>query len=89
MKMITMDIPDAADAKAAIEQGDYQAAQRQAQTISVKINDAIKLGLRAISVDKLEEPVKAALTAKGYKVKYDSGGDMRDPYPSSYNISWI
>ena len=88
MKMITMDIPDAADAKALIDRGDYQTAQRQAQLISGKINDAIKLGNRSITVAAVEPAVKTALEAKGYTVKYDHGGDQRDPYPPSYTICW-
>lgn len=88
MEPIQMNIPTAAEAKAAINSGNYEIAKRQAKEIEGKIRTAISVGSSAIQVAKLETAVKMALESKGYNVKYDHGGDQRDPYDPFYLITW-
>lgn len=79
-----INIPTAAEARKKIEQLEYAKAQRQIQAVQTLVTTAIANGSRQTSYDGcLDEPVAAALRAKGYKV--DQGSSRNEDY---CNISW-
>lgn len=79
-----MNIPHAADARRAVEKGEYEKASKQAAEVEKLINDAISKGQKCVSGDgSLEPSVKAKLETKGYICT--SGQQYNEIY---YSISW-
>ena len=81
---ITMNMPTAADAAAAIAKGDYERARKQSEEVAAAINNAVAQGAKYAGGNGYLEPsVKAALDAKGYKVEHGS------QYNESYwSVTW-
>lgn len=84
MKPINMNIPHAADARAAIERGKYEKAEKQALEVEKMIKAALAEGRSAIGGDGCLEPsIKAKLEEMGYK--YREGNQYNE---SSWSVSW-
>jgi len=77
-------IPNAIEARRLIERGEYEKASKQAEQISLLIQEAISEGKCSISGEgSLEMPVIKKLEEKDYKCK--SGSQYNENY---WSISW-
>lgn len=81
---LTMNIPHAADARRAIEKGEYEKATKQAAEVEKLIHGAISKGQKYVGGDGYLEPsVKAKLESMGYTCT--SSSQCNEEY---YSISW-
>jgi hypothetical protein len=81
---ITMNIPTAAEAAAAIAKGDYERARKQSEEVAAAINKAVAQGAKYAGGDGYLEPsVKAALESKGYKCQH--GTQYNESY---WSVTW-
>jgi hypothetical protein len=84
MNEIKMNIPHAADARRAIEKGQYEKAVKQAAEVEALITKAVSQGqTSAGGSGRLEAPVKAKLEEMGYKCS--SGCQYNEDY---WSVSW-
>jgi len=84
MNELTMNIPTAAAARKALEQGQYEAANNQAREVERLIKEAIGKGQNRANGDGyIEQSVKTQLEALGYKI--ENGNHRNEEY---WSVSW-
>lgn len=81
---IKMNIPHAAEARRAIEKGEYEKAVKQAAMVEAKIAHAITQGQKSTGGDgHLESAVQMKLKEMGYKC--ECGSQYNESY---WSVSW-